>query len=56
MLEELTRCFREIGEDQELARRHPPRERSRLLAGHDLSEMVGREGGFYRDCSRRATP
>src|SRR5256712_9322049 len=48
MLEELTRCFREIGEDQELRVAILRANGPAFSAGHDLSEMVGRDGGFYR--------
>ncbi len=48
MLVELTACFRSIGEDAEarvvILRGNGPA----FCAGHDLSEMVGRNEAFYR--------
>src|SRR3989442_3820527 len=55
MLEELTRCFREIGEDQELRVAILRANGPAFSAGHDLSEMVGRDGGFYRDLFEACT-
>ena len=55
MLEELTRCFREIGEDQELRVAILRANGAAFSAGHDLSEMVGREGGFYRELFEACT-
>src|SRR5436305_5989231 len=55
MLQELTRCFRAIGEDAEV--------RSAILrgngpvfsAGHDISEMSGRDSAFYRELFEQCT-
>src|SRR3989449_1232152 len=55
MLEELTRCFREIGEDQELRVAILRANGPAFSAGHDLSEMVGRDGGFYRELFEACT-
>src|SRR5256712_11899287 len=55
MLEELTRCFREIGEDQELRVAILRANGPAFSAGHDPSEMVGRDGGLYRDLFEAGT-
>src|SRR5207248_9965273 len=55
MLEELTRCFREIGEDQQLRVAILRANGPAFSAGHDLSEMVGRDGGFYRQLFEACT-
>src|SRR2546430_7350615 len=55
MLEELTRCFREIGDDQQLRVAILRANGPAFSAGHDLSEMVGRDGGFYRDLFEACT-
>src|SRR5438093_1555904 len=55
MLEELTRCFREIGEDQQLRVAILRANGPAFSAGHDLSEMVGRDGGFYRELFEACT-
>jgi len=48
MIEELTRCFRDIGADAEvrvaILRANGPA----FSAGHDIGEMVGCEGAFHR--------
>src|SRR5437868_15494954 len=54
-LEELTRCFREIGEDQQLCVAILRANGPAFSAGHDLSEMVGRDGGFYRQLCEACT-
>jgi enoyl-CoA hydratase/carnithine racemase len=54
-LEELTRCFRAVGEDREvrvvILRANGPA----FSAGHDLSEMIGRDGAFYRELFEACT-
>ncbi len=55
MLQELTACFRALGQDAEvravILRANGPA----FSAGHDLSEMVGRDGGFYRELFEACT-
>jgi enoyl-CoA hydratase/carnithine racemase len=55
MLEELTACFRALGQDAEvravILRANGPA----FSAGHDLSEMVGRDGAFYRELFEACT-
>ena len=55
MLQELTRCFRSIGEDAEVRVVILRAEGAAFSAGHDLSEMVGRDGGFYRELFEACT-
>src|SRR3954471_9709384 len=45
---ELTSCFKEVGESKEISVVILRGERPGFCAGHDLSEMVGRDPGFYR--------
>jgi enoyl-CoA hydratase/carnithine racemase len=49
MLQELTECFRRIGEDHEVRVAVLRGNGPVFSAGHDLSEMVGRDGAFYRE-------
>lgn len=55
MLQELTLCFRGIGQDPEarvaILRANGPA----FSAGHDLSEMVGKDGAFYRELFEACT-
>jgi enoyl-CoA hydratase/carnithine racemase len=55
MLQELTACFRALGQDAEvravILRANGPA----FSAGHDLSEMVGRDGAFYRELFEACT-
>jgi enoyl-CoA hydratase/carnithine racemase len=55
MLEELTRCFRSIGEDAEIRVAVLRASGPAFSAGHDLSEMVGRDGAFYRELFEACT-
>src|SRR5205823_12998035 len=55
MLEELTRCFREIGADADLRVAILRANGPAFSAGHDLAEMVGRDGGFYRQLFEACT-
>jgi len=52
---ELTRCFREIGQDAGLRVAILRAEGPAFSAGHDLSEMVGRDGAFYRELFEACT-
>src|SRR5919202_900807 len=45
---ELTSCFKEVGESKEISVVILRGEGPAFCAGHDLSEMVGRDPGFYR--------
>src|SRR5437899_12237853 len=56
MLEELTRCFREIGEDQELRVAILRANCAAFPAGHDLSVMFGRTDGVYRELYEACSP
>src|SRR5215208_3198356 len=47
-MRELTSCFKEIGESREFSVVILRGEGPAFCAGHDLSEMVGRDPGFYR--------
>jgi enoyl-CoA hydratase/carnithine racemase len=47
-MQELTSCFREIGESKEFSVVILRGEGPAFCAGHDLSEMVGRDPDFYR--------
>jgi enoyl-CoA hydratase/carnithine racemase len=49
MLQELTRCFRAIGEDAELRAAILQAKGPAFSAGHDISEMSGKDGAFYRE-------
>ena len=55
MLQELTRCFRAIGEDAEarsaILRANGPA----FSAGHDIGEMAGKDGAFYRELFEACT-
>ncbi len=55
MLQELTLCFRGIGEDAEtravILRANGPA----FSAGHDIAEMWGRDGAFYRELFEACT-
>jgi enoyl-CoA hydratase/carnithine racemase len=55
MIEELTRCFRGVGADVNvrvaILRANGPA----FSAGHDLGEMVGRDGAFYRQLFEACT-
>ena len=55
MLQELTRCFRAIGEDTEvrvaILRANGPA----FSAGHDIGEMSGKDGAFYRQLFEECT-
>jgi enoyl-CoA hydratase/carnithine racemase len=55
MLRELTLCFRGIGEDAEtravILRANGPA----FSAGHDIAEMSGRDGAFYRELFEACT-
>jgi enoyl-CoA hydratase/carnithine racemase len=55
MLTQLTKCFREIGSDGAvrvaILRANGPA----FSAGHDLAEMTGRDGGFYRELFEACT-
>jgi enoyl-CoA hydratase/carnithine racemase len=55
MLQELTRCFRSIGEDAEvrsvILRANGPA----FSAGHDIGEMSGKDGAFYRELFEQCT-
>jgi enoyl-CoA hydratase/carnithine racemase len=55
MLEELTRCFREIGADPEARVAILRAKGPAFSAGHDLSEMIGRDGAFYRQLFEACT-
>ena len=47
-MRELTSCFQEIGENREISVVILRGEGSAFCAGHDLSEMIGRDPAFYR--------
>jgi enoyl-CoA hydratase/carnithine racemase len=47
-LQELISCFRDIGESKEFSVVILRGEGPAFCAGHDLSEMIGRDPGFYR--------
>ena len=55
MLGELTRCFREIGADNEVRVAILRGSGPAFSAGHDLAEMVGRDGAFYRQLFEACT-
>lgn len=48
-MKELTSCFEAIGESREVAEVILRGAGPAFCAGHDLSEMVGRDPGFYRN-------
>src|SRR5207237_9448283 len=47
MLGELTRCFRDVGAEAEVRVAILRANGTAFSAGHDLGEMVGRDGAFY---------
>jgi enoyl-CoA hydratase/carnithine racemase len=55
MLQELARCFRDIGADPEVRVAVLRANGPAFSAGHDLSEMVGRDGAFYRELFEACT-
>lgn len=55
MLEELTLCFRQVGEDPEVRVAVLSANGPAFSAGHDLSEMVGRNAAFYRELFETCT-
>lgn len=54
-LQELTRCFRAIGEEAAIRVAILRANGPAFSAGHDLSEMVGRDGAFYRQLFEACT-
>jgi enoyl-CoA hydratase/carnithine racemase len=55
MLQELTACFRALGQDAEVRAAILRANGPVFSAGHDLSEMVGRDGAFYRELFEACT-
>jgi enoyl-CoA hydratase/carnithine racemase len=55
MLQELTRCFRGIGEDAEARAVILRANGAAFSAGHDIAEMSGRDGAFYRELFEACT-
>jgi len=55
MLGELTRCFRDVGADAEVRVAILRANGTAFSAGHDLGEMVGRDGAFYRQLFEACT-
>lgn len=55
MLGELTQCFRDIGADGELRVAILRANGPAFSAGHDLGEMIGRDGAFYRQLFEACT-
>jgi enoyl-CoA hydratase/carnithine racemase len=55
MLEELTACFRAVGNDPGLRAVILRANGPAFSAGHDISEMSGRDGGFYRQLFEACT-
>jgi enoyl-CoA hydratase/carnithine racemase len=55
MLQELTRCFRAIGEDGELRAAILQAKGPAFSAGHDIAEMSGKDGAFYRELFEACT-
>ena len=55
MLQELTACFRGIGEDAGVRAVILRANGAAFSAGHDLSEMVGKDGAFYRQLFEACT-
>ena len=54
-LEELTACFRQIGADRDARVAILRAEGPAFCAGHDLSEMVGRDAAFYNRLFEQCT-
>ena len=55
MLQELTRCFRAIGEDAEVRSAILRANGPAFSAGHDIAEMSGKDGAFYRELFEACT-
>ena len=55
MLQELTRCFRAIGEDADLRVAILKANGPAFSAGHDIAEMAGKDGAFYRELFEACT-
>src|ERR671937_570563 len=55
MLQQLTECFRRIGEDAQVRVAVLRANGPAFSAGHDLSEMIGRDGAFYRELFEACT-
>jgi len=55
MLQELTACFRVIGEDAQIRAVILRANGPAFCAGHDLSEMVGKDPAFYRQLFEACT-
>jgi len=55
MLGELTQCFRDVGADAEVRVAILRANGTAFSAGHDLGEMVGRDGAFYRQLFEACT-
>jgi enoyl-CoA hydratase/carnithine racemase len=55
MLGELTQCFRAVGTDREIQVAILRANGPAFSAGHDIAEMVGRDGGFYRQLFEACT-
>ena len=55
MLQELTACFRSIGEDAGVRAVILRANGAAFSAGHDLSEMAGKNGAFYRQLFEACT-
>jgi enoyl-CoA hydratase/carnithine racemase len=55
MLQELTRAFRAIGEDQDLRAAILKANGPAFSAGHDIAEMSGKDGAFYRELFEACT-
>lgn len=55
MLQELTACFRVVGEDAQIRAVILRANGPAFCAGHDLSEMVGKDPAFYRQLFEACT-
>lgn len=55
MLLELTRCFKAIGEDTEVRAAILRANGPAFSAGHDIAEMSGKDGAFYRELFEACT-
>ena len=55
MLQELTRCFRAVGEDAEVRSAILSANGPAFSAGHDIAEMAGKDGAFYRELFEACT-